>query len=104
MLVGLWPYRCSRERHKHTSHVPFALSGLFTAEGRYNLYTADGKYIFKERESFDGRNILKVSVMQEHGSLWGMPEWGRRQAIAFKHRSVFLPAFRERMYVRDREV
>nr|XP_040129639.1 activating signal cointegrator 1 complex subunit 1 isoform X4 [Ictidomys tridecemlineatus] len=29
------------------------------AEGRYNLYTADGKYIFKERESFDGRNILK---------------------------------------------
>uniref|UniRef100_A0A8C7AZL6 Activating signal cointegrator 1 complex subunit 1 n=1 Tax=Neovison vison TaxID=452646 RepID=A0A8C7AZL6_NEOVI len=30
------------------------------AEGRYNLYTADGKYIFKERESFDGRNILKV--------------------------------------------
>ncbi|XP_008580813.1 PREDICTED: activating signal cointegrator 1 complex subunit 1 isoform X2 [Galeopterus variegatus] len=31
------------------------------AEGRYNLYTADGKYIFKERESFDGRNILKGS-------------------------------------------
>uniref|UniRef100_A0A8C6DD97 Activating signal cointegrator 1 complex subunit 1 n=1 Tax=Moschus moschiferus TaxID=68415 RepID=A0A8C6DD97_MOSMO len=30
------------------------------AEGRYNLYTADGKYIFKERESFDGRNILKA--------------------------------------------
>ncbi|XP_032168672.1 activating signal cointegrator 1 complex subunit 1 isoform X1 [Neovison vison] len=30
------------------------------AEGRYNLYTADGKYIFKERESFDGRNILKL--------------------------------------------
>ncbi|GAB5578463.1 activating signal cointegrator 1 complex subunit 1 isoform X2 [Prionailurus iriomotensis] len=30
------------------------------AEGRYNLYTADGKYIFKERESFDGRNILKI--------------------------------------------
>lgn len=29
------------------------------AEGRYNPYTADGKYIFKERESFDGRNILK---------------------------------------------
>ncbi|NP_001356019.1 activating signal cointegrator 1 complex subunit 1 isoform 6 [Homo sapiens] len=29
------------------------------AEGRYNLYTAEGKYIFKERESFDGRNILK---------------------------------------------
>ena len=35
---------------------------IFTAEGRYNLYTADGKYIFKERESFDGRNILKVSM------------------------------------------
>ncbi|XP_062071335.1 activating signal cointegrator 1 complex subunit 1 isoform X2 [Lepus europaeus] len=31
-----------------------------SAEGRYNLYTADGKYIFKERESFDGRNILKA--------------------------------------------
>ncbi|XP_067566716.1 activating signal cointegrator 1 complex subunit 1 isoform X3 [Pseudorca crassidens] len=29
------------------------------AEGRYNLYTTDGKYAFKERESFDGRNILK---------------------------------------------
>ncbi|CAH6789725.1 Ascc1 [Phodopus roborovskii] len=34
------------------------------AEGRYNLYTADGKYIFKERESFDGRNILKVTQLQ----------------------------------------
>ncbi|XP_059518414.1 activating signal cointegrator 1 complex subunit 1 isoform X1 [Myotis daubentonii] len=31
------------------------------AEGRYNIHTADGKYIFKERESFDGRNILKGS-------------------------------------------
>ncbi|XP_029056900.1 activating signal cointegrator 1 complex subunit 1 isoform X4 [Monodon monoceros] len=30
------------------------------AEGRYNLYTTDSKYVFKERESFDGRNILKV--------------------------------------------
>ncbi|XP_059982756.1 activating signal cointegrator 1 complex subunit 1 isoform X1 [Lagenorhynchus albirostris] len=30
------------------------------AEGRYNLYTTDGKYAFKERESFDGRNILKL--------------------------------------------
>ncbi|XP_049710776.1 activating signal cointegrator 1 complex subunit 1 isoform X6 [Loxodonta africana] len=30
------------------------------AEGRYNFYTPDGKCIFKERESFDGRNILKL--------------------------------------------
>ncbi|XP_006835931.1 PREDICTED: activating signal cointegrator 1 complex subunit 1 [Chrysochloris asiatica] len=30
------------------------------AEGRYNLSTPDGKHIFKERESFDGRNILKL--------------------------------------------
>lgn len=37
---------------------------ILTAEGRYNSYTADGKYIFKERESFDGRNILKVSIKQ----------------------------------------
>uniref|UniRef100_A0A2K5R6C1 Activating signal cointegrator 1 complex subunit 1 n=1 Tax=Cebus imitator TaxID=2715852 RepID=A0A2K5R6C1_CEBIM len=35
------------------------------AEGRYNLYTPDGKYIFKERESFDGRNILKVLLRLE---------------------------------------
>ncbi|KAK2098482.1 activating signal cointegrator 1 complex subunit [Saguinus oedipus] len=40
-------------------------------EGRYNLYTPDGKYIFKERESFDGRNILKVSMKQnELKILW----------------------------------
>lgn len=37
---------------------------IFTAEGRYNIHTADGKYIFKERESFDGRNILKVSMKE----------------------------------------
>lgn len=29
-------------------------------EGRYNLYTTNGKYIFKERVSFDGWNILKL--------------------------------------------
>ncbi|KAM5237374.1 activating signal cointegrator 1 complex subunit 1 isoform 2-T2 [Ctenodactylus gundi] len=39
------------------------------AEGRYNLYTADGKYIFKERESFDGRNILKLFENFYFGSL-----------------------------------
>lgn len=39
------------------------------AEGRYNLYTADGKYIFKERESFDGRNILKLFENFHFGSL-----------------------------------
>ncbi|XP_028741968.1 activating signal cointegrator 1 complex subunit 1 isoform X1 [Peromyscus leucopus] len=39
------------------------------AEGRYNLYTADGKYIFKERESFDGRNILKKFENFYFGSL-----------------------------------
>lgn len=40
-----------------------------SAEGRYNLYTADGKYIFKERESFDGRNILKLFENFYFGSL-----------------------------------
>nr|XP_048307688.1 activating signal cointegrator 1 complex subunit 1 isoform X3 [Myodes glareolus] len=40
-----------------------------SAEGRYNLYTADGKYIFKERESFDGRNILKTFENFYFGSL-----------------------------------
>ncbi|XP_060262584.1 activating signal cointegrator 1 complex subunit 1 isoform X4 [Ovis aries] len=39
------------------------------AEGRYNLYTADGKYIFKERESFDGRNILKLFENFSFGTL-----------------------------------
>ncbi|XP_053519924.1 activating signal cointegrator 1 complex subunit 1 isoform X2 [Artibeus jamaicensis] len=39
------------------------------AEGRYNLYTADGKYIFKERESFDGRNILKLFENYSFGTL-----------------------------------
>ncbi|NP_001356028.1 activating signal cointegrator 1 complex subunit 1 isoform 8 [Homo sapiens] len=39
------------------------------AEGRYNLYTAEGKYIFKERESFDGRNILKLFENFYFGSL-----------------------------------
>ncbi|XP_012518735.1 PREDICTED: activating signal cointegrator 1 complex subunit 1 isoform X2 [Propithecus coquereli] len=39
------------------------------AEGRYNLYTADGKYIFKERESFDGRNVLKLFENFYFGSL-----------------------------------
>ncbi|OBS68715.1 hypothetical protein A6R68_02739 [Neotoma lepida] len=39
------------------------------AEGRYNLYTPDGKYIFKERESFDGRNILKKFENFYFGSL-----------------------------------
>ncbi|KAL6048715.1 hypothetical protein STEG23_004588, partial [Scotinomys teguina] len=39
------------------------------AEGRYNLYTVDGKYIFKERESFDGRNILKTFENFYFGSL-----------------------------------
>uniref|UniRef100_A0A2K6SUK8 Activating signal cointegrator 1 complex subunit 1 n=1 Tax=Saimiri boliviensis boliviensis TaxID=39432 RepID=A0A2K6SUK8_SAIBB len=39
------------------------------AEGRYNLYTPDGKYIFKERESFDGRNILKLFENFHFGSL-----------------------------------
>ncbi|XP_059518422.1 activating signal cointegrator 1 complex subunit 1 isoform X3 [Myotis daubentonii] len=34
------------------------------AEGRYNIHTADGKYIFKERESFDGRNILKLQAQK----------------------------------------
>nr|XP_020017884.1 activating signal cointegrator 1 complex subunit 1 isoform X2 [Castor canadensis] len=38
------------------------------AEGRYNLYTADGKYIFKERESFDGRNILKRFTVDSFGN------------------------------------
>ena len=46
--------------------------GIFTAEGRYNLYTTDGKYIFKERESFDGRNILKVSMKQSELETFGM--------------------------------
>ncbi|XP_041511627.1 activating signal cointegrator 1 complex subunit 1 isoform X1 [Microtus oregoni] len=40
-----------------------------SAEGRYNLYTPDGKYIFKERESFDGRNILKTFENFYFGSL-----------------------------------
>ncbi|XDB65481.1 hypothetical protein ABFV05_019097 [Capra hircus] len=40
------------------------------AEGRYNLYTADGKYIFKERESFDGRNILKLFENFSFGGSW----------------------------------
>ncbi|XP_053442199.1 activating signal cointegrator 1 complex subunit 1 isoform X2 [Nycticebus coucang] len=39
------------------------------AEGRYNVYTADGKYIFKERESFDGRNVLKLFENFYFGSL-----------------------------------
>uniref|UniRef100_A0A8D1VVH9 Activating signal cointegrator 1 complex subunit 1 n=1 Tax=Sus scrofa TaxID=9823 RepID=A0A8D1VVH9_PIG len=41
------------------------------AEGRYNLYTADGKYIFKERESFDGRNILKGSGTRNNDDISG---------------------------------
>ncbi|KAM6186096.1 activating signal cointegrator 1 complex subunit 1 isoform 2-T2 [Rhynchocyon petersi] len=52
---------------KEGSHVKLhatVMNTLFrkdpNAEGRYNLYTPDGKYIFKERESFDGRNILKL--------------------------------------------
>uniref|UniRef100_A0A5F4WC02 Activating signal cointegrator 1 complex subunit 1 n=1 Tax=Callithrix jacchus TaxID=9483 RepID=A0A5F4WC02_CALJA len=39
------------------------------AEGRYNLYTPDGKYIFKERESFDGRNILKLPRLECSGAI-----------------------------------
>uniref|UniRef100_G1P4W3 Activating signal cointegrator 1 complex subunit 1 n=1 Tax=Myotis lucifugus TaxID=59463 RepID=G1P4W3_MYOLU len=39
------------------------------AEGRYNIHTADGKYIFKERESFDGRNILKLFENYYFGTL-----------------------------------
>lgn len=66
------------------------VSALFTAEGRYNLYTADGKYIFKERESFDGRNILKVSMMSSGMEVfWHMSRMRRKQGVVFSHWCAF---------------
>ncbi|VTJ77324.1 Hypothetical predicted protein, partial [Marmota monax] len=68
------------------------------AEGRYNLYTADGKYIFKERESFDGRNILKVSMKQNeleilrHGVLH---KRGKQVVLLLTVEYIFFHAFHE---------
>lgn len=80
----------------HNSCFSNIVFGIFTAEGRYNVHTPDGKYIFKERESFDGRNILKVSMSQSESEGGWHVCWskGSKQAVLFSITEwIFLPLF-----------
>lgn len=59
-------------QHTQFSHLKLILvvAFLFTAEERNNTMT--GKSSFKDRESFNGQNILKVSMKQlgKSSQLW----------------------------------